>query len=783
MISKRRIFCGFLLLVNSLVLQADELSDLLQAGQTSLASGHYREADNQLAKAQLKAVEQQNGYSLVLIKALQGYMALQRQNNSQAEKNLVAALAEAKQNNWTDLVVRIDLYLAQFYQQLQDQEQVDYYLQQAVTTPEKVSDKSLLVSGYYQLAKRAIENQQPKQAAQQLQSAKALMLNLPESPNNSQLWLNIAYQSLQLYFASPQADFLTEAFTNLNTALTQARQHQQPRIQAAALKHLASLYKQQQRTDEATKLLLEGINLAQKEDASDLLIDLEWQIGQLYQQQKQQPLAIAAYRRAVKHIDSIRIDIPVSYQKGRSSFRDTFAPIYLALADLLLQQSSGVKGAEQQALLIEAQDSIERMKKTELEDYFQNRCDISATPINLKKTDIHAAALYPISLADRLEIIVYTSEGLQRFTSKVTAKNFEKQARLLASNLRNYADFSQSKTQAQVLYQWLLAPANAYLKQHQIETLIYMPDGALRLVPLAALYDGKKFVIQDYAVVTSPGMSLIDSDSFDRKNSMLLAGMSLPGNVVSDLPEALLADLVAATPEKGANRSVTRDLKRSVNPALKRELSVAQQEEKTRELHELLKKPLVLESLQHLLALPGVDTEIKQLAEQNHTAYLLNESFSLQNFIQILQEQPHDTLHIASHGFFGATAEESFIMTHDKILNLNQLEALLSSDYFKLHPIDLLTLSACQTAEGDDRSPLGISGVAIKAKVHSALGSLWPVADEATAQLMTTFYQSMNKPQQTKAKALQEAMLGILAQKNFASPSFWSPFILIGNWM
>jgi CHAT domain-containing protein len=423
------------------------------------------------------------------------------------------------------------------------------------------------------------------------------------------------------------------------------------------------------------------------------------------------------------------------------------------------------------------------MKKSELEDYFQNRCDISATPINLKKTDIHAAALYPISLADRLEIIVYTSEGLQRFTSKVTAKSFEKQARLLASNLRNYADFSQSKIQAQLLYQWLLAPANAYLKQHQIETLIYMPDGALRLVPLAALYDGKKFVIQDYAVVTSPGMSLIDSDSFDRKNSMLLAGMSVPGDVVSDLPEALLEDLVAATPEKGANRSLTRDLKRSVNPALKRELSVAQQEEKTRKLHELLKKPLVLESLQHLLALPGVDTEIKQLAEQNHTAYLLNESFSLQNFIQILQEQPHDTLHIASHGFFGSTAEESFIMTHDKILNLNQLEALLSSDYFKLHPIDLLTLSACQTAEGDDRSPLGISGVAIKAKVHSALGSLWPVADEATAQLMTTFYQSMNKPQQTKAKALQEAMLGILAQKNFASPSFWSPFILIGNWM
>jgi CHAT domain-containing protein len=245
----------------------------------------------------------------------------------------------------------------------------------------------------------------------------------------------------------------------------------------------------------------------------------------------------------------------------------------------------------------------------------------------------------------------------------------------------------------------------------------------------------------------------------------------------------LLADLVSAAPAKDTNRSLTRDIKRSINPISKRELTMAQQKEKTRELRDLLKKPVVIENLQHLLALPGVDTEIKQLAEQNHTSYLLNESFSLQGFIQLLEEQPHDTLHIASHGFFGSTAEESFIMTHDKILNLNQLEALLSADYFKLHPIDLLTLSACQTAEGDDRSPLGISGVAIKAKVHSALGSLWPVADEATAQLMTSFYQSLHKPQQTKAKALQQAMLGILAQKNFANPSFWSPFILIGNWM
>jgi CHAT domain-containing protein len=267
-------------------------------------------------------------------------------------------------------------------------------------------------------------------------------------------------------------------------------------------------------------------------------------------------------------------------------------------------------------------------------------------------------------------------------------------------------------------------------------------------------------------------MSLIDSSGIQHQNRMLLAGLSVPGNVVNDLPDSVLGDFILQT----------TDQKRGETTGI-RELSDVEQQQKTRELRQLLRNPVFIEELQRLLSLPNIDTEIKQLAEQNHTDYLLNESFSLENFTQLLQQEPHDILHIASHGFFGNTADDSFIMTYNKILSLNQLEVLLSSDYFKRFPIDLLVLSACQTAEGDDRSPLGLSGVAIKTKVHSALGSLWPVSDQATAELMITFYQSLNNQHQTKVKALQVAMLKILKQKDFASPSFWSPFILIGNWI
>ena len=82
----------------------------------------------------------------------------------------------------------------------------------------------------------------------------------------------------------------------------------------------------------------------------------------------------------------------------------------------------------------------------------------------------------------------------------------------------------------------------------------------------------------------------------------------------------------------------------------------------------------------------------------------------------------------------------------------------------------MLTLSACQTAEGDDRAPLGLSGLAIKAKVRSALGTLWPANDEAAPQLMVAFYKALNQPGVSKAQALRQAQLALLANENWPTP-------------
>jgi len=778
--------CWLAFFASNSPVQADPtLPDLLQQGQKNLAAGYFREARNQFQQAESIALEQQDNYSVTLIRGLQGYIALQHQDYELAEQILTAVLTQAEQNNWTDLQMRFALYLGQLQQRKQNMAQARVFFEQALLYSDKITDKSLKVSSLYQLASINIDDNETLPARKQLQQAKKLLETLPVDAVSSQLWLNIGFQTLRLVHPqSKQQDDTLAALYALRKAAIQAEQFKQLRIQASALKYLGELYTPQS-PNEAIKLLLAGINLAQKADAADLLIDLEWKIGQLYQAQHNDLQAINAYRRAVKHIESIRIDIPVSYDQGRSSFRDTFAPIYLALADLLLTQTHAVSPSQQQVLLKEAQDTVEVMKKSELEDYFQSRCDISATPINLQKSNNqNVAAIYPIALPNRLEIIVYTAQGLQQFTSPVTAVELERQARLFSKNLRDYAEFSESKKQATLLYQWLIAPLKPLLEKQQIQTLLYIPDGGLRLVPLAALYDGKKFVIEDYAVVTSPGMSLIDnSNNKHSQRNILLAGMSIPGDVINDLPAALLDDLVTLTPETGnETRKLTRGIQRSIKTE-KRKLTASEREQKNWQLREMLKKPVVMEKLQKLLALPGVDAEITGLAEQNNSPYLLNESFSLANFKHALTDESHKILHIASHGFFGSTAEESFIMTYDRILNLNQLESLLNSDYFKLHPIDLITLSACQTAEGDDRSPLGISGVAIKSKVHSALGSLWPVSDDATSQLMTDFYHNLTLPEQNKAQALQAAEIKLLKQTEFNNPSFWSPFVLVGNWL
>jgi CHAT domain-containing protein len=190
------------------------------------------------------------------------------------------------------------------------------------------------------------------------------------------------------------------------------------------------------------------------------------------------------------------------------------------------------------------------------------------------------------------------------------------------------------------------------------------------------------------------------------------------------------------------------------------------------------------ESRQGFPALPYVQSELTRIKTGIESKVELNESFTNSNFQQAIQSSPFPVIHLATHGQFSSSAQDTFVLTWDSQIGANDFTELLRTQQANgKHTIELLVLSACQTAEGDDRAALGLAGVAVRAGARSTLASLWYVNDEATSLLMTQFYQDLMTTQETKAEALRHAQEVILQNNEFSHPYYWSGFVLVGNWL
>ena len=202
--------------------------------------------------------------------------------------------------------------------------------------------------------------------------------------------------------------------------------------------------------------------------------------------------------------------------------------------------------------------------------------------------------------------------------------------------------------------------------------------------------------------------------------------------------------------------------------------------------------------------LPAVSLELNTVSQLWQGSEFLNDRFTLNNLVQQRQDRPFRMIHLATHAVFSpGDRSNSFIQLWDRKLSLDQLEQLNWGN----PPVDLLVLSACQTALGDRDAELGFASLAINAGVRSALASLWEVNDAATLGLMTKFYQQLQVTT-TKAEALQQAQLAMirgevrLEEGNLVTPDgliplteelknlgnlrlnhpyYWSAFTMVGN--
>ncbi|MEG4996605.1 CHAT domain-containing protein [Microcoleus sp. B4-D4] len=189
------------------------------------------------------------------------------------------------------------------------------------------------------------------------------------------------------------------------------------------------------------------------------------------------------------------------------------------------------------------------------------------------------------------------------------------------------------------------------------------------------------------------------------------------------------------------------------------------------------------EARQGFSALPGVKREIQQISAQIPATDLLNEDFVSGRLQERIKSLSYPIVHLATHGQFSSNAADTFIVTWDEKVNVKEFDRLLRSRTGdNQQPIELLVLSACETASGDNRAALGLAGAAIRSGARSTVATLWQVNDESTAIFMTEFYRQLAASKTSKAEALRNAQLTLLQNQEYKNPYYWAPFILVGNW-
>lgn len=484
-----------------------------------------------------------------------------------------------------------------------------------------------------------------------------------------------------------------------------------------ALGYLGQLYEQNRQFPEALDLTRRAVIAAQHVNAPESLYRWHWQTGRIMAATGTPEEAIQAYRRAVSTVQPIRHEFS-GYQGRRHSFHDSIGPVFYELEDLLLKRAAISQDAQQQqALLIQARDTSELYKAAELQDYFKDECVKSArsrtsTSGNIPKT---AAIIYPIILPDRLELLVNIAGTWRRAASPVSAVRLTDEVRAFRRHLqdrgsREYLSYGRQ------LYTWIIKPIEQDLAAANIDTLVFIPDGALRTIPMAALHDGQQFLINRFALAVTPGIDLTDLRPTDRTGvRMLSLGLT--------------------------------------------------------------------EAVQGFPALPNVKAEMEAVKALYAGTSLIDGQFRIPAVQSELQDRQYSVVHIASHGLVGNEAKDSFLLSYDDKITMDQLSQLIGMFQFRKSSLDLLTLSACETAVGDDRAALGLAGMAVKAGARSALASLWFIDDEATSQLISEFYTQLQDPSISKAVALQRAQIKISSDPAHDHPSFWAPFLLINNWL
>lgn len=563
-------------------------------------------------------------------------------------------------------------------------------------------------------------------AAQQRQQALSLLPSIPPSPDKVFAIIDLA-KLLKSASTTDNAcyaqDVQQQAQELLQQGVAEAEAFDDLRSQSFALGELGHFYECNQDYQQALKLSHSASLMAEQELLiEDSLYLWEWQTARIYKQQGDITEAVRAYQRAISTLDSIRSNILTANRDIQFDFRDTVEPVYRELMALQLEQVPTAN------LVAASNDNInsvlnvfDSLQLAELQNYFGNDCVIEEASSNANINNDAVAIFHSIMLPKRTAIIVSYPNGEHQLVWLDQNRSTLKQE-IIAFNegVVRWYDNNYDRTMAKTLYEQMVQPFVDNLQRRNIKTLVFVQDGILRNLAMSALSDGEQYLIEKYAVATTPSMTVTEAKSFDRQQITVLA---------LGLTESSLIDGLSYPP------------------------------------------------------LPQVHQEIQQIQQEfPKSRPLLNNQFTSDRLQQELEQESYSIVHIASHGRFGTEPEDTFLVTgNNQTLSITELDHLIRNAPQSRKPIELLSLTACETALGDERATLGLAGVAVQAGAKSAIASLWSLDDNVTPQVVEQFYASLHNSQLNKAQALQTAQMGLIKQN--LHPAYWASFILIGNWL
>ncbi len=567
-------------------------------------------------------------------------------------------------------------------------------------------------------AKLVLDDVQLSQIDPRLQRARLYLSKLDRSIVAARLQLSLGdlhQQALNKGYSS-DTSYRLRAFELYQYALATAKAIDDAELLSYAHGAIGLLYEREVRYKEAEYYAQQAIFHAQFANIHNSLYRWQWLMARIRARQNDIEGSSAMYHQAMF---TFRQVLPKLNKIKDNLYTDVVAPLSFEFADVELKRSTLQKNiTEKEQTLSNVRNIIEIAKNAEIIDYLGGECELPNVNIDTPdQIKFGTAVLYPIILADRLEILLTSTNGVEQITVPVNANEITRTIRQFRRQVQIEWGSDDYLILGKKLFDWLIKPLISTLEDYSIDTLVIVSDGPLRTIPLAALHDGNHYLVNYFAIATTPSVSLLGSQP--------------------------LADISLKVYAGGLS-----------------------------------------ESVQGFPALPKVTRELTQVAQRTDAPIHENEQFTKTNLMENISSGGYTVAHIATHGHFSHDSRQSYLLTYNSKLTLAMLGKTMRNRVESgANPLELLVLSACDTAVGDDRAALGLGGIAIQAGAYSVVASLWSIDDSASAELMDEFYAQLVNKSSSKAKSLQSAQLKLIHDRRYRHPSHWAPFLLLGSWL